>query len=88
MYTQALAGLEQTLGPEHTLTLTTVKNLGMLYSQTGNYEEAKEMLERALKGFEKAVGLERISVCVPALDVMAAIATLSDSQGCTGDARM
>jgi hypothetical protein len=31
MYNRALAGYEKTLGPEHTSTLDTVNNLGVLY---------------------------------------------------------
>jgi tetratricopeptide (TPR) repeat protein len=32
MYQQGLAGYEKALGPDHTLTLNTINNLGSLYS--------------------------------------------------------
>jgi hypothetical protein len=38
MYQRALQGREKALGPEHTLTLSTVNNLGLLY--TGRVREA------------------------------------------------
>jgi tetratricopeptide (TPR) repeat protein len=56
MYQRALAGKERALGPDHTSTLTTVNNLGLLYSDQGRLNEAKEMYQRALTGYEKALG--------------------------------
>ncbi|KIJ39529.1 hypothetical protein M422DRAFT_110290, partial [Sphaerobolus stellatus SS14] len=44
------------LGPNHTSTLTTVNNLGLLYSQLGQLEKAERMYEWALAGFERALG--------------------------------
>jgi hypothetical protein len=36
MYQRALAGKEQALGPDHSSTLDTVNNLGLLYKNQGN----------------------------------------------------
>ena len=56
MYQRALAGCEKALGPDHTSTLDTVHNLGILYSDQGKLKEAEEMYQRALAGCEKALG--------------------------------
>ncbi|OHW91780.1 NB-ARC and TPR domain protein [Colletotrichum incanum] len=58
MYERALQGYEKALGPEHTLTLSTVNNLGNLYSDKGRLREAEAMYKRALQGYEKALGPE------------------------------
>jgi hypothetical protein len=49
---QALAGYEKALGPDHTSTLTTVQNLGNLYTGQGKLGEAEQMYQRALAGSE------------------------------------
>jgi len=49
------------LGPDHTLTLNTVNNLGLLYKDQGKLKEAEEMLLRALIAYEKALGPDHIS---------------------------
>jgi Flp pilus assembly protein TadD len=54
-------GRENALGVEHTSTLDTVNNLGILYKNQGKLDEAEEMYMRALKGTEKALGVEHIS---------------------------
>jgi len=46
MYMRALAGYEKALGPEHTSTLNTINNLGVLYSE-GKLDEAEQMFARA-----------------------------------------
>jgi tetratricopeptide (TPR) repeat protein len=56
MYILALRGKEKAWGPEHTSTLATVNNLGLLYADQGRMAEAEEMYERALRGYEKALG--------------------------------
>jgi len=56
MYERALSGNEQALGPNHTSTLNTVNNLGVLYGDQGKLEKAEEMYERALSGNEQALG--------------------------------
>ena len=60
MYLRALTGKEKAWGPEHTLTLNTVHNLGLLYSNQGK-KEAEDMYLRALIGKEKAWGSEHTS---------------------------
>jgi tetratricopeptide (TPR) repeat protein len=54
MYVRALAGWEKALGPDHTSTLVTVNNIGLLYSNQGKLAEAEQMYVRALAGYEKA----------------------------------
>jgi tetratricopeptide (TPR) repeat protein len=61
MYERALQGREKTLGTEHTSTLQTVDNLGVLYQNQGKLAEAEQMFERALQGREKALGAEHAS---------------------------
>jgi Tfp pilus assembly protein PilF len=56
MYQRALVGCEKALGPDHTSTLDTVNNLGLLYSDQGKPQEAEEMYQRALTGYERALG--------------------------------
>jgi hypothetical protein len=46
LYERALAGREKALGPEHTSTLDTVNNLGLLYADQGKLAEAEAMYER------------------------------------------
>jgi tetratricopeptide (TPR) repeat protein len=50
MYQRALQGYEKTCGPEHTSTLDTVNNLGLLYADLGRLDEAEKMYQRALQG--------------------------------------
>jgi tetratricopeptide (TPR) repeat protein len=64
MYGRALVGSEKALGPEHTSTLMTVNNLGILYSDQGKLAEAEQMYGRALAGYEKALGPEHTSTLV------------------------
>ncbi|KAK3616779.1 hypothetical protein LTR22_026953 [Elasticomyces elasticus] len=61
MYEQALAGYENALGPEHTSTLATVNNLGLLYADQGKLNKAEKMYEQALAGYENALGPEHTS---------------------------
>ena len=61
MYVQALDGKERTVGPEHTSTLITLNNLGVLYQAQGNLAKAEEMFVRARKGYEATVGPEHTS---------------------------
>jgi tetratricopeptide (TPR) repeat protein len=52
---------EKALGAEHTSTLDTVGNLGNLYGDQGKLAEAEQMYERALQGYEKALGADNTS---------------------------
>jgi hypothetical protein len=56
---------------EHTSTLNTVNNLGLLYVDQGKMMEAEEMYMRVLRGKEKAWGVEHTSTLntVNSLDV-------------------
>jgi tetratricopeptide (TPR) repeat protein len=56
MYTRALQGKEEALGPKHTLTLNTVNNLGNVYADQGKLAKAEAMYTRALQGREEALG--------------------------------
>ena len=53
IYMRALKGYEKAWGAEHTSTLNTVNNLGVLYSNQGKMAEAEAMYVRALEGFKK-----------------------------------
>jgi tetratricopeptide (TPR) repeat protein len=61
MYLRVLAGKEKALGPDHTSTLETVNNLGLLYRAQGRLAEAEQMYERALAGCERALGPDHTS---------------------------
>lgn len=56
MHRRVLAGKEKALGPNHTSTLKTVNNLGILYKDPGKLKEAGEMYQRALAGYERVLG--------------------------------
>ena len=56
-----LAGFEKAWGPEHTSTLDTVNNLGVLYQTQGHLEDAERMYKHALAGYEKTLGSEHKS---------------------------
>jgi hypothetical protein len=58
MYLRALRGFEKARGAEHTSTLDTVNNLGLLYRKQGKMAEAEAMYLRALQGYESAVGAD------------------------------
>ncbi|CAG8212714.1 unnamed protein product [Penicillium nalgiovense] len=61
MYQRALAGFEKALGADHTSTLNTVHNLGLLYRNQGKLDQAEQMYQRALAGKEKALGADHTS---------------------------
>ncbi|KAK5218133.1 hypothetical protein LTR47_011769 [Exophiala xenobiotica] len=61
MYMLTLAGYEKALGADHTSTLDTVNNLGLLYTNQGKLDEAERMYQRALAGYEKALGPDHTS---------------------------
>lgn len=56
MYRRALDGYEKAWGPDHTSTLDTVNNLGLLYANQGKHGEAEKMYRRALDGYINARG--------------------------------
>jgi hypothetical protein len=53
---RTVRGYEKAREPEHTSTLDTTNNLGILYEDQGKMAEAEEMFVWVLKGCEKAVG--------------------------------
>jgi tetratricopeptide (TPR) repeat protein len=61
MYSRALQGKEEALGPKHTSTVDTVNNLGLLYAHQGKLAEAEAMYSRALQGYEEALGPKHTS---------------------------
>jgi tetratricopeptide (TPR) repeat protein len=61
IYIFTLAGYEKALGADHTSTLNTVNNLGLLYRDQGKLDEAEKMCQRALAGYEKALGADHTS---------------------------
>ncbi|OXV05922.1 hypothetical protein Egran_06309 [Elaphomyces granulatus] len=81
MYQRALQGYEKALGPDHTSTLETVNNLGILYADQGKLDEAEEMYQRALQGYEKAFSLENVARYQPALNTMWCLGELFATQG-------
>jgi len=54
MYNRTLTGYEKVWGPEHTSTLNTVNNLGLLYANQGRLKDADMMNKLALAGKKKA----------------------------------
>ncbi|SLM34521.1 kinesin light chain 1 [Lasallia pustulata] len=77
MYRRALEGREKAWGPEHTSTLDTVHNLGILYKDQGKMAEAEAMYRRALEGRENAWGPEHTST----LDTVHNLGILYKDQG-------
>jgi Tfp pilus assembly protein PilF len=77
IYLQVLAGKEKALGPDHTSTLETVHNLGVLYWKQGKLAEAERMYQRALAGYEKALGPDHTST----LEVVNNLGSLYRDQG-------
>ncbi|KAK5263058.1 hypothetical protein LTR96_011509 [Exophiala xenobiotica] len=61
MYLLTLGGFEKALGPDHTSTLNTVNNLGLLYRDQGRLGEAEKMYQRALARYETALGPDHTS---------------------------
>ena len=58
MFRRALKGHEKESGHNTLFTFETVHNLGDLYRDQGNLDEAEDMFRRALKGYPEAGGLE------------------------------
>ncbi|KAF8850968.1 TPR-like protein [Acephala macrosclerotiorum] len=77
MYSRALQGCEEALGPKHISTLLTVGNLGNLYIDQGKLAEAEAMYSRALQGFEEALGPKHTST----LDTVHNLGNLYIDQG-------
>uniref|UniRef100_A0A093Y520 Nephrocystin-3 n=1 Tax=Talaromyces marneffei PM1 TaxID=1077442 RepID=A0A093Y520_TALMA len=56
MYQQALEGKKKALGPDHTSTLNTINNLGLLYSDQGKLKKAKKVYQQRLEDYKKGLG--------------------------------
>jgi Tfp pilus assembly protein PilF len=68
MLQRVLHGCEKAWGPEHTSTLDTVNNLGLLYTDQGKIAEAEATLQRALQGYDIAVGKDHLRTQIIACD--------------------
>jgi tetratricopeptide (TPR) repeat protein len=64
LYRRCLQGREKTLGPEHTDTLESTMNLGVLLQKRGNLEEAEPLLRRALAGQDRTLGADHTATLV------------------------
>jgi tetratricopeptide (TPR) repeat protein len=87
MYERALRGHEKAWGPEHTSTLDTVSNLGILYANQGRLSDAEAMYERALRCHEKAMSHDRVDTYIPALNTIHNFANLRAQRGRVPEAR-
>ena len=81
MCLRAQQGFEKGLSPDHSSTLNTVNNLGNLYRDQGKLVEAEKMYQRALQGYEKALGPENILHDLPALNTAYNLGRLHSNQG-------
>jgi tetratricopeptide (TPR) repeat protein len=61
LYTLALRGMENTLGPSNESALRLIGNMGTLYDTQGKLLEAEKMYERALRGKEEVLGPNHLS---------------------------
>jgi len=84
IYNRALAGFEKALGLEHTSTLITINNIGILYKKQDRLKDAEIMYNRALASFEKALGPEHTFT----LDIVNNLGNLYSNQGRLKDAEM
>jgi tetratricopeptide (TPR) repeat protein len=69
MYERALREYEEAFGLDHSSTLDTVNNLGLLYADQGRLGEAEQMYMRALRGYE-ALSSVRVQQYLPALNTL------------------
>ncbi|KAJ5652614.1 hypothetical protein N7507_010040 [Penicillium longicatenatum] len=76
MYQRARAGYEKALGPDHILTLDTLKNLGGFYLDQGRLDEAEPIWRRARIGYEEVLGPSHLST----LDAIGNLGLLYDDQ--------
>ncbi|KAH8696293.1 hypothetical protein BGW36DRAFT_428309 [Talaromyces proteolyticus] len=87
MYQRALEGKKKTWSPDYTSTLNTVNNLDILYKNQGKLADAEKMYQRALEGYENALGPDNILSYVPALNTTYNYGMLFEDQGRLGDAK-
>jgi tetratricopeptide (TPR) repeat protein len=55
-------------------------SLGFLYANQGKLDEAEKMYQRALQGYEKALGAENVTTYIPALNTIWAFGSLFERQ--------
>jgi tetratricopeptide (TPR) repeat protein len=79
MYQRALQGMEKAPGADHTSTLGTVNNLGLLYADQGKLNEAEKMYQRALQCYENVLGAN-FETYLPALNTTWNLASLCERQ--------
>jgi hypothetical protein len=60
--------------------VNTADNLGLLYADQGKLVEAEQMFQRALLGYEKALGADNIITCIPALNTIWGLGSLFEHQ--------
>src|SRR6266542_2820054 len=84
MYQRALESTEKALGPDHTSTLQTVNDLGILYSYQGRLKDTEEMYQRALEGTEKALGPDHTSTLYSP-QLRPPLLSSRQAKGCGGD---
>jgi tetratricopeptide (TPR) repeat protein len=61
LYTRALRGMENTLGPSNISTLGLISAMGTLYGKQGKLLEAEKMYKQALRGMEEVLGPDHSS---------------------------
>ncbi|OXV10858.1 hypothetical protein Egran_01381, partial [Elaphomyces granulatus] len=64
-----------------------VNNWGLLYMNQGKLDEAEKMYQRALPGYETALGLENVTRYLPALNTMWNLGYLFATQGRLAEAK-
>ncbi|KAG0649430.1 hypothetical protein D0Z07_4480 [Hyphodiscus hymeniophilus] len=77
LFTRALQGNEEALGPRDISTLVTVNNLGHVYFGQGKLVKAEAKFTRALQGYEEALGPRDIET----LQTVITLGNLYNSQG-------
>lgn len=70
----------KSLVAEHPSIFDTVSNLGGLYVLQGKITEAEQMLNRALQGYEKALGTDDIMTSISALDTICCLGAVAEYQ--------
>jgi tetratricopeptide (TPR) repeat protein len=63
MCQRVLSGYEKALGVNHTLTLDSVHNFGVVYWMQDKLDQAEQMYQRALSGYKKALGVDYMLIC-------------------------
>ncbi|RDL31460.1 Uncharacterized protein BP5553_09669 [Venustampulla echinocandica] len=68
--------------------LDAIHRLGLLYADQNRPAGAKTMLQRALQGYKKALGVDNITTYIPALNIMWGLGSLFERQGDLANARI